>query len=64
MKSTDLVKELRALSINDLKKRYEESQEELSSLVFQGATQALTNPVKLRTLRRTIARINTVLNEK
>lgn len=64
MKSTELIKELRSLSAEELNKRLAEVNEEVSNLQFQAATQALTNPIKLRTLRRTIARIQTVLNEK
>jgi len=64
MKSTELLKELRSLSADELNKKLVEANEELSNLEFQAATQALTNPIKLRTLRRTIARVKTVLNEK
>lgn len=64
MKSTELNKELRSLSVEDLKKKQEELSEEYSNLKFQAATQALTNPIKLRTLRRSIAQVQTILNEK
>lgn len=64
MKSTELVKELRSLSVEQLSTRLAETNEEVSNLTFQAATSALTNPIKLRTLRRTIARIKTILNEK
>jgi large subunit ribosomal protein L29 len=64
MKSTELVKELRSLSIEELSTKLKDTNEEVSNLTFQAATSALTNPIKLRTLRRTIARIKTILNEK
>lgn len=64
MKSTELVKELRSLSVEELNTKLKETNEEVSNLTFQAATSALTNPIKLRTLRRTIARIKTILNEK
>jgi len=64
MKSTELVKELRSLSAKELNTKLAETNEEVSNLMFQAATSALTNPIKLRTLRRTIARIKTILNEK
>ena len=64
MKKKDLMKELSSLSEQDLNKRLSEHAEELENLRFQGATGQLTNPIKLRTLRRNVARIHTILNNK
>ena len=62
MKTAELLKELRGLSKEELKTRLTQTHEELANLNFQKATQPLTNPIILRKLRRTISRIETVLN--
>lgn len=64
MKRNDLMKELKTLSEDDLKQRLAEHTEEIENLRFQGVTGQLTNPIKLRTLRRNVARIHTILNSK
>ena len=55
--------ELKELSINELKSRLIEIQQELEELKFQKALQQLENPLQLRYLRKEIAQIKTVLNE-
>lgn len=40
------------------------AKEELFRLRFRGATQELENPVLLKTLRRDIARLKTILRER
>ena len=55
--------ELKELSINELKSRLIEIQQELEDLKFQKALQQLENPLQLRYLRKEIAQIKTVLNE-
>lgn len=45
-----------------LQKKYD-LQEELFNLKLRKMTKQLENPLKLRNLRREIARINTILNE-
>ncbi len=56
--------ELRALSVDDLAEKLRESKEELFNLRFQNATGQLENNARLRTVRRDIARIYTVLRER
>jgi large subunit ribosomal protein L29 len=56
--------DLRELPLDELKKRLSEEHESLSNLEFQLATSQLETPIKVRTTRREIARINTVINEK
>jgi large subunit ribosomal protein L29 len=56
--------ELRALSGEDLAGKLSESKEELFNLRFQNATGQLENNARLRTVRRDIARIYTVLRER
>ena len=40
------------------------SREELFNLKFQSATEQIENPARIRELRRTVARINTVLRQR
>lgn len=56
--------ELRALSVDDLGTKLREAKEELFNLRFQNATGQLENNARLRTVRRDIARIYTVLRER
>ena len=62
MKSTEFMKEIRSLKKEELEKRINEYLEEVENLRFQAATTQLTNPIKLRTLRRNIARIKTIIS--
>ena len=55
--------ELKELSIDGLKSRLIDIQQELEELKFQKALQQLENPLQLRYLRKEIAQIKTVLNE-
>ncbi len=57
--------QIRDLSVEEIKTRIEEEEEELEELQFQHAIRGrLENPIILRTKRRLIARLKTVLNEK
>ena len=56
--------ELRELSIEELKKRLDEEQDSLANLRFQLATSQLESPIKIRLIRRDVARLMTVLREK
>jgi large subunit ribosomal protein L29 len=56
--------ELRELTNEELTDRLRESKEELFNLRFQTATGQLNNNRRLRTVRREIARIYTVLRER
>ena len=60
MKST----ELRELSDQELSKKLEDTRAELFNLRFQMATGQLTNNRRLRTVKRDIARIYTVIRER
>lgn len=55
---------LRALSIEDLQKKLVEEQANLMQDRFRHATASLEDTALLKTTRRQIARIETVLNEK
>ena len=56
--------ELRELTNEELTDKLRESKEELFNLRFQMATGQLDNNRRLRTVRREIARVYTVLNER
>jgi large subunit ribosomal protein L29 len=56
--------ELRALSGDDLAQKLVEAKEELFNLRFQAATGQLESHGRLRSVRRDIARIYTVLRER
>jgi len=56
--------ELRELHDDELETRLREAKEELFNLRFQMATGQLDNNRRLRTVRRGIARIYTILHER
>ncbi|MBQ1300094.1 MAG: 50S ribosomal protein L29 [Erysipelotrichaceae bacterium] len=58
------MKEIRELSNADLTKKIDELKEELFNLRFQQATGVLENPARMKEIRKTIARIKTVLTER
>ena len=51
------------LPLEELKLRLQDAQLELSNLRFQQATHQIDNPLKIRTIRREIARIKTFMRE-
>lgn len=55
--------ELRKISVEELNKKQAESTQELFNLKFQLHTGRLENTSKLKSLRKDIARINTILTE-
>ncbi|MGI6574333.1 MAG: 50S ribosomal protein L29 [bacterium] len=56
--------ELRDLTDKELQEKLLDSKEELFNLRFQLATAQLENPMRIRDVRKTIARIKTVLRER
>jgi large subunit ribosomal protein L29 len=56
--------ELRALDAEELETKLREAKEELFNLRFQNATGQLDNTARLKTVRREIARIYTVIRER
>jgi large subunit ribosomal protein L29 len=56
--------ELRDKSIDELSTRERELREQLFKLRFQRATGRMENPMKIREVRREIARIKTLMNER
>jgi large subunit ribosomal protein L29 len=58
------ISEIRPLSIQELKEKSGALEEELFNLRFQETMGQLSNPVRLRIVRRDIARIKTLIAEK
>ncbi|MFT4188736.1 MAG: 50S ribosomal protein L29 [Aeromicrobium sp.] len=56
--------ELRTLAADELAEKLRDAKEELFNLRFQNATGQLDNTARLRTVRKDIARIYTVLRER
>ena len=57
-------RELRSLSELELNNRLNDSHQELFNLRFQRASGQLTNTARVREVRRTIARIKTLLRQR
>jgi large subunit ribosomal protein L29 len=55
--------EVKNLPVAELKTRLQDTLDELANLKFQLALHQLDNPVKIRMIRKDIARIKTVLRE-
>lgn len=60
MKASDV----RELSIEEINDKISQAQEELFRLRFRGATQQIENPALIKSLRREIARMRTILRER
>lgn len=56
--------ELRKLSTEELQKKIKENKEELFNLRFQQATGNLEKPVRLRELRKQVAKMKTIIRER
>lgn len=56
-------KEIRNLSAEEIRTKVNDNREELMKLRFQQVTGQLTDTSRLRTLRREIARMETILAE-
>ena len=56
--------ELKELSLADLQKREAEFKEELFNLRFQHATGQLENPMRIKEVKKTYARIKTIMQER
>ena len=60
MKANDI----RKLSTEEIKKKIAESKEELFNLRMKQATGSLENPGRIKELRKTVARLKTILRER
>ncbi len=57
-------KELRGLSLEDLGKKEKDLREDLFKLKFQHGIRSLENPARLKMLKRSIARVKTIMAEQ
>ena len=58
------VNEIRNLTTEEINKKIEESKEELFNLRFQQASGKLEKPSRIKELRKTVARLKTILRER
>jgi len=58
------IEELRGLTIEELNEKLTEAVEEYENLKIQKATHQLTNPIRIRYVRREIARIKTLVSQQ
>lgn len=58
------INEIRKMSSPDLEKELGELKSELFKLRFSLATNGLDNPMKIKEVKKDIARINTILTER
>jgi large subunit ribosomal protein L29 len=57
------IEELRSLSLEELRVRLADAEEELANLKFQNGSGQLDSPIRVRLARRDVARINTLITE-
>ena len=58
-----IVKDLRAMNVEELNAKLKELKEELFTLRFQHAINQLENPQKMVEVKKNIARVMTILSE-
>ena len=58
------VAEIRELSVEELLKKIDTTKQDLADLKFKHSLNQLENPMTIRTLRREIAQMNTIVSEK
>jgi len=58
------VSEIRELTLDELRQRERDSTEELFNLTFQLATGQLENKMRIRQMKKDLARIKTIIREK
>ena len=59
-----IIKDLRAMNVEQLNAKLKELKEELFTLRFQHAINQLDNPKKMTEVKKDIARVMTILSEK
>jgi len=57
------MEEIKQLPLEEVKERLRDTEEELANLKFQLALHQLDNPLKVRMVRRDVARLRTVIRE-
>jgi large subunit ribosomal protein L29 len=56
--------ELRVMTIDELEQKEQDLRKELFNLRFQSATGEIENPMRIRTVRKNIAKVLTIRSEK
>ncbi len=64
MKANKFVEELKNKSVEELNQELVAAKKELFNLRFQNATNQLDNTARIKEVRKTIARIQTVITKK
>ena len=63
-KKIDFINSLKDLNESDLKARIQEDEQRLKKLEFAHAISPLENPMSIRSLRKDVARLKTMLAQK
>ena len=63
MPAKNNIKKLRDLTVDELTQKLKDSKAELFNLRFQQATNQLENPMRIVEVKKTIARVSTLLKE-
>jgi len=58
------ITEIRNMTTDELNEKLQDSRKKLSQLKFNNTVQTIENPLEIKILRRQIAKLKTVLNEK
>ena len=58
------INEIRNMTIDELNEKLNDTSKKLSQLKFNNSVQTIENPLEIKTLRRQVAKLKTVLNEK
>lgn len=58
------VKEIKEMSADELKKALDDSKDELFKLKFQLATGQLDNPMRIKEVKKDIARVKTIIRQR
>ena len=58
------ITEIRNMTIDELNEKLTDTSKKLSQLKFNNSEQTIENPLEIKTLRRQIAKLKTILNEK
>ena len=56
--------EIRNMTIDELNEKLTDTYKKLSQLKFNNSVQTIDNPLEIKNLRRQLAKIKTILNEK
>ena len=58
------ITEIRNMTIDELNEKLTDTSKKLSQHKFNNSVQTIENPLEIKTLRRQIAKLKTILNEK